>query len=159
MAYLDWLEQTLATRLADKPIGEPVAVRAFFQLSEDHGLLQPALAEAAAAAARWLNARPTRLFAQGGAAAGYVSALVEFAGGQTALLTSEARHPSGPSLGESEVLVLILGNHGTLRYNDQPGAGGIAFPALPATSSRYQPWAAAIERSLRTGRAVEVTGA
>ena len=159
MPYLDWLEQTLAARLAAKPIGEPVAVRAFFQLSEDHGLLTPALAAAVAASARWLDSRPSRLHAQGGAAQGFLSVLVEFAGGQTALVTSETRHALGPTLGESAVLVLILGNHGSLRYDDQPGAGGLSFPALPADQARYQPFHAAIERSLRTGRPAEVSGA
>ena len=147
MAYLDWLEKTLASKLSEKPIGEPVVVRAFYQLTPDHGVLIPVLAAATSMAASWLGSRPARVYAQGGAAHGYATVLAEFAGGQTALITSETAQPEGHS-----VRVLIIGNHGTLSYHDAPGGG----PVLAPDSAGNRRLHAAIERSLRAGRTVEV---
>ena len=46
MQYLERLEKWIVSALAEKPVGEPVAVRAFYHITSDHGLLLPVLAEA-----------------------------------------------------------------------------------------------------------------
>src|SRR5262245_45571344 len=140
MAYLDQLEKWIASGLAQKPVGEPVAVRAFYQLTADHGLLLPMLAAATSMTATWFSSQPVRLYALGGAQTGYISVLAEFARGQTAILTVESLQQRRPA-----VSVLVIGNHGTLRHEDSPELTGIDTSEIPWK----KPLLAALEQSLR----------
>ena len=88
MAYLTWLGGAVQQAITQKRIGSPVALRAFFLLSSDHGLLLPTMAEALTAAARWFGSPLTRVYALGTVQAGEITALAEFAAGQTALVTA-----------------------------------------------------------------------
>jgi hypothetical protein len=149
VAYLDRLEKWIASGLAEKPVGEPVAVRAFFQLTGDHGLLLPTLAAATAIASTWFSSRPSRLYALGGVEAGYASVLAEFAGGQTAMLTVESLQRGRPS-----VTMLVIGNHGTIRYEDSPESTGSDISGIPWK----KPLLEALEQSLRRAAPVLVEG-
>ncbi|MBM3774942.1 MAG: hypothetical protein FJW37_07215 [Acidobacteria bacterium] len=141
--YLDWFEREISERLREQPIGRPVCARGFFQLTSDHGLLTPLLAAAIDMAARWFASPPARLYAQGGARAGYTSALVEFQAGQTAVLTAELARAAEPW-----AMLLLVGNRGTLRYTDLPLAILREAPA-----GRLGPL---IEKSLRARETVAV---
>ena len=143
MAYLTWLGGVVHQALTQKRIGTPVALRAYFLLSPDHGLLLPTLAEALTTAARWFGSPLTRVYCLGGVRAGEITAHAEFSAGQTALLTAATlRDPL--SLAD----LLVIGNHGTLRHQDRPESfqPGPADPKL----------ARALERSLAAGAPVEV---
>lgn len=143
MAYLTWLGGIVQDALTQKRIGSPVALRAFFLLSPDHGLLLPTLAEVLATCAGWFGSPLTRVYALGGVRGGEITALAEFSAGQTALLTAATLRDPTPLAD-----LLVIGNHGTLRHQDHPESfqPGRADPKL----------ARAIERSLAAGAPVEV---
>jgi hypothetical protein len=143
MAYLTWLGGAVQQAITQKRIGSPVALRAFFLLSSDHGLLLPTMAEALTAAARWFGSPLTRVYALGTVQAGEITALAEFAAGQTALVTAATLRDPIPLAD-----ILVIGNHGTLRHQDHPEAfqPGRADPKL----------ARALERSLAAGDPVAV---
>lgn len=143
MKYLAWLEETVGARLRGGAIGKPVFVRANLQLSADHGHLVPLAAAALDTASQWIGAAVRSIYAQGGIRQGFVSLLVEFAGGQSALVTAELAH-SG-----AETQLLIVGQHGTLRFDDFPEPLQIGT-AAPSGGR----WRQAIEASLKSGEAV-----
>lgn len=145
MQYLERLEKWIVSALAEKPVGEPVAVRAFYQITSDHGLLLPVLAEATSMAGAWFASVPLRLYALGGPEAGYLSVLAEYARGQTAMLTVEELQQGSPS-----VSLFLIGNHGTLRYEDSPDLQERELSRI----SWKQPLISALQRSLRTGQPV-----
>jgi len=143
MAYLTWLGGAVQQAITQKRIGSPVALRAFFLLSPDHGLLLPTLTEALTAVTQWFGSPLTRVYALGGVRTGEVTALAEFSAGQTALLTAATLRDPTPLAD-----LLVIGNHGTLRHQDHPESfqPGRADPQL----------ARALERSLAAGAPVEV---
>ncbi len=143
MQYLEWLERQFAVPAVEKRIGQPVALRAYLQVTSDHGLLLPVLTRAAVTASKWMRAPVSKLYAQGGVTAGYVTVLAEFAGGQTALLASETLRGEPPM-----VTLLLIGNHGTMRFDDQPR------PVTEATGSAGLE--RAIQDSLRSGKPTAV---
>jgi hypothetical protein len=112
--YTNWLAKTIGEKLAADSIGKPVFVRLLLVLSADHGLLDRQLQQAAEMAGGWIENRSVRMERMGSARDGGCSALVEYAGGQTALVTVEVVR------GEPEARVLIVGQHGTLRFDDYP---------------------------------------
>ena len=153
VVYVEWLEKAVERKLADKSIGLPVALRAQLNLSSDHGLLVPSLAGLASTAERWLGSKPLTVYAQGGAEAEYVSLLVKFSGGQTAVLSSEVvRGDGGPGAEGPNVLLLIVGNHGTMQFTDHPGRDGRPVDIEPPGEPRARKLARAIEESLRKGQ-------
>jgi hypothetical protein len=145
VAYFEWLDKAVTASLAREAIGKPVALRAYLQVTADHGLLLAVLAQSVGAASGWFGSPVSRLFAQGNHADGYLSVLAEFSGGQTALITAETRRREA-----SSVTILIFGNHGTMRYDDAP----VAPPVEPASAALVR----VIEGSLKSGEPVEVGG-
>jgi hypothetical protein len=153
VTYLDWLEQTLATKLASKPVGEPVALRAYLQLTSDHGLLAPTAAAAVALAQRWFGAPPLSLYAQGGAEDGYVSVLATFTKGQTALISSDLVRGGAEPCGESpKATLVLLGNHGSMQFSDSPGSDGLPADLAPPRGAPQQQILRLIQESLREGK-------
>ena len=150
MAYLDWLDRTLQAKLAERPVGEPVALRISLAVTEDHGLLIPTLARALSLASAWLGSRTERLYAMGSLHDGSVSVLAESAGGQTAIVSSELAR------GSVAVRVLLIGNHGTLSWEDSPGADGLKADFRIEESSQDKWLREALERSLESGDSEEV---
>jgi hypothetical protein len=145
MRYLSWLERTVGTQLSNDQIGKIVFVRAHLELTADHGLLIP-LSEAGIAMTRqWLGTGVRSIYALGGVKYGTVSLQVEFAQGQTALVSTEIAH--GPEL---SVQMLCVGQHGTVRFEDFPDPA-LLMPPLEIPKPRYLRY---IERSLASGRLV-----
>ncbi len=153
VAYLDWLEQTLRTKLTSNPIGEPVALRAYLQLTSDHGLLTPTAAAAVVMAQRWFGAPPLSLYAQGGADLGYVSILAKFAKGQTALISSDlVRSSAEPRAEFPAATLLLIGNHGSMQFSDSPGSDGLPVDLTPPNNAPQRHLLRLIQESLREGR-------
>ena len=144
MTYLAWLDATIAAQLARDAIGRPVFLRASLQLTADHGLLAPILAAQLESAARWMASPLRRLYAQGGERQGFLSVLAEFDGGQTALLSSELTHG-----GEASADLLLLGQRGSFRFQDQPEPIQLSEPPAPNPAL-----AMALARSLATAKPV-----
>jgi hypothetical protein len=97
MGYVEWLAQQIAPRIRSGEIGQAVFLRANFEIAADHGLLVPVAAEALEAAVGLLGGSVYSVYAQGGVREGYVSLLVEFSGGETALLGAELSMDHEPS--------------------------------------------------------------
>ena len=143
--YFSWLEETIGAQLAGDQVGKPVFVRAHLELTADHGLLIPISEAGVSLARRWLGAGVRSIYALGGVKYGTVSLQVEFAQGQTALVSAELSHG-----GESSVQLLCVGQHGTLRFEDFPDPLLLMQPIQPPTPG-YRGY---IERSLASGRLV-----
>ncbi len=153
VAYLDWLEETLASKLASKPIGEPVALRAYLQLTSDHGLLTPTAAAAVAMAGSWFGTSLLSLYAQGGAEPGYVSILAKFAKGQTALISSDLVRSGAKPCEEFPAATLVLiGNHGSMQFSDSPGSDGLPVDLTPPNNAPQRQLLRLIQESLRDGK-------
>ena len=138
MSYFDVLSDSLQSKLADGAVGEPVALRLYLQLSSDHGLLAPLAATGVCLAERWLGAGATVLHVQGSAADGYVSLLAQ-AEGRTALVNAEVIWPSKP---EAMVRLLLVGNNGSVEFEDSPSGIGrdadLAMPSWPSLTRALQ---------------------
>ncbi len=143
MQYFSWLEKTIGAALAGNPIGRPVFVRAHLELTADHGLLIP-ISEAGVAIVSRLAGAPVRsIYALGGVKQGTVSLQVEFAQGQTSLVTAELTHG-----GEPAVQLLLAGQNGTLRFDDFPDPR-LLVQTIESPTPGYR---RSIERSLALGK-------
>lgn len=147
VAYLDWLERSVAASLAEGAVGEPVAVRLFLALSEDHGALARTAGAAVAIAGRWFGRPLDRVYAQGAAREGQIAAQASF-GGRTALVSAELIRPGD----RADVRLLVLGQKGTLTHEDEPGADGLRVDLSPPQAARETEL---IERSLGVAAPVE----
>ena len=163
MAYLTWLAESVRLKLQAKAIGEPVALRGHFELSGDHGLLTPTTATGVSLAVGWFESNELSLYAQGGASQGYVNVLARFDGGQTALLGSALTQTSDIARPPS-VMLLLVGNLGTMRFEDEPGRfedepGDNTLDAglAPVRGEQQGRIEAAIAQSLRLGEPVRLT--
>ena len=163
MAYLTWLAESVRLKLQAKAIGQPVALRAHFELSGDHGLLTPTTATGVSLAVEWFESKELSLYAQGGASQSYVNVLARFDGGQTALLGS-ALTQTGDLARPPSVMLLLVGNLGTMRFEDEPGRfedepGGDTLDAglASARSEQQGRIEAAVAQSLRLGEPVRLT--
>lgn len=147
MRYFSWLEATVGAQLSGDRVGKPVFLRAHLELTADHGLLIPISEAAVAIARRWLGAGVRSIYALGGVKHGTVSLQVEFAQGQTALVSAELTHG-----GESSVHLLCAGQHGTLRFDDFPDPA-LLRQAIEPPKPGYRGY---IEQSLASGRPARV---
>lgn len=109
-AYLKWLEQSVAARLAE--VAPVVFVRAHLQWTADAARLESISAAGCAMAGRWVNSKPARRDVTNG---GGLHVLLEFEQGQTALVCSELAQNVEP-----QTQILIVGRHGTVRFDDFP---------------------------------------
>jgi hypothetical protein len=156
LSYLKWLEESLSGKLDAKPIGEPVALRAYLELSSDHGHLVPTAAAAAAIAGRWFGAGLPTVYAQGGAGQGYVSITARYPGGQTALIVAEARR--GDTTEPPAARLLLIGNKGTIEFADSPGSDMRPIDFSPPSGPAEGALGDAISSSLRSGSPVVPVG-
>ena len=153
MPYLSWLEDALARKTAEQAIGTPVALRAYLQLVSDHGLLVSQAAGMTALAERWFGGKATSVYSQGSAETGYISSLIQFAAGETALVVSELVRPARDGAGERPLVkLLIVGNHGTIEFEETPGQDGLPVDVALPDGPRERELAREVERSLRSGQ-------
>jgi hypothetical protein len=147
VTYLAWLEAAAGAQLARGAVGKVVFVRAFLQITADHGLLAPVAAAQVETAARWAGSEVARVYTQGGERRGFVSVLAELADGQTALVSAELTHGA-----DASAELLIVGQRGTLRFQDQPEPERL-LELAPAAGRAL---AGALARSLQSGRPAQV---
>ena len=93
-------------------IGQPVSVRAYLELTADHGKLRGELAHVGALAMDWLGDKAKRVCVLSTTPAEQLCALIEGEGGATALLTTSPQRNPTPL-----VDLLILGNRGTIIFD------------------------------------------
>ncbi len=148
MSYLKWFEDSLAEKLKEQPVGVPVALRVYVELSGDHGHLVPTAGVMAAAAAGWFSAGLPNVYALGGADQGYVSVTATYPGGQTAVIVVESLR--GTAGEQPNVRLLLIGNHGTMEFADTPGSDTRTVDLDPPANTEAGALSRAIERSLQS---------
>lgn len=130
MSALHLADDTLQRALRTNQIGTPVAVRLVVHTSQDHGQVEDLAVAALNAAAGWLEGRPRLLFAQGGAEAGQISAALQFAQGQMALVSAGVCGTGAPVLE-----ALVYGSRGILSWEAD---SGLALRAPTVQAARVQ---------------------
>lgn len=153
MSYIEWLENSLTDKLQEQPVGEPVALRAYLELSDDHGHLVPTAGAMASVAGAWFGAGLPKVYALGGADQGYVSVTATYPGGQTALIVAESLSAAAGE--RPSVRLLLIGNHGTMEFADSPGADFRMVDRTPPAGASSEALSRAIAESLRSGAPVE----
>jgi hypothetical protein len=161
-ALLLSLQHAVQAALDAGHVGVPVFVRCVAQTAPDRDALPQALYEALAVAGSWLGAPARRVYVQESGAeathghpAGEITATVEYAGGQSALVSASPT----PADGVPRIDLMLLGNTGALYHDGSAlspaqvvalGAPSRELPALPGALRN------ALEQSLLTGAAVPV---
>lgn len=153
MSYIEWLENSLTDKLEEQPVGEPVALRAYLELSDDHGHLVPTAGAMASVAGAWFGAGLPKVYALGGADQGYVSVTATYPGGQTALIVAESLSAAAGE--RPSVRLLLIGNRGTMEFVDSPGADFRTVDRTPPAGASSEALSRAIAESLRSGVPVE----
>ena len=141
------LNENVAAAVASGRIGVPVAVRLFCRRPPASESASEWVARLAGLAGGWLEDEPVRVHAVENGDA--VTLTISYATGKTAMLSVAIGDAPGASL-------ILLGNTGAV-YHDSLSPGVLlAEPAdLPPGDPVIR---AALEESLRTGRAVECGG-
>ena len=141
------LNENVAAAVASGRIGVPVAVRLFCRRPPASESASEWVARLAGLAGGWLEDEPVRVHAVENGDA--VTLTISYATGKTAMLSVAIGDAPGASL-------ILLGNTGAV-YHDSLSPGVLlAEPAdLPPGDPVIR---AALEESLRTGRAVECRG-
>ena len=116
MSAIDCARDTILSALRTNRIGTPVAARLIVHTTQDHGKIESLASAALDAAAQWFGGRPRLLFAQGGAAAGQITAALQWDAGQMALVSAGACGTGAPLLE-----ALVFGNHGILSWEPDSG--------------------------------------
>jgi hypothetical protein len=151
------LYQSVKVALDAGHVGVPVFVRCVAYTANGRDELTEALHQAAAVAGGWLDAPPRRIYVLGGEEAGQITATLQYAGGQSALVSVNPVPPDGAA----RVDLMLLGNTGALYHESsalsraQLAAAGAAAGELPTLPAGL---GTAIRESLESGRAVDVAG-
>ena len=154
MGTLALMNGAVVSALRTEQIGRAVSLRAFLQLSSDHGHLETIATQAIAQAAAWFDAPAVSVYSLGGAESGQLTTLVEYKAGQTALVTVAILAASDAPVTD----VLVIGNHGTLIW-DGPGNADIDVGPYepPALDDDGPAVRSAIRQSLSTSGPVTVS--
>ncbi len=129
-------------------IGSPVFLRCILNIADSESLL-PALAELAALANGWIPSPPERLYAQGDPDEAQTTAMINYAGGQIALLSANR------VTAETALDIMLIGNSGVI-YHETP-VGRHYHGATPPTLGNSGELADTLTRSLNTGHPVTLT--
>jgi predicted dehydrogenase len=150
---VNWLDaaRTIASALDSKRIGTPVFARIVADTGDKPEAMEGFFAKALDAGCRWIGAEPTGVTALGAWTAGQVTALVEFARGQTALVSVGTSGASPPLLE-----TYLVGTSGIASW-EPGGAGDVAAssPAAPLSDTSRRVLDAA-RKSLAAGRPVRL---
>jgi hypothetical protein len=142
------LTQGVQKAITEGQIGAPVFVRWVAANASEAAELLPGLGAMLEAAEAWLGSAAQRVYAVGGPAAGQVTAMVDYEGGQGALLTTAL----APSPGPPHVNLTLLGQRGAV-YHDNVSAFAFS-PTKPSLSAAR--FATAVEESLRGGEPADI---
>ncbi len=148
----------LATAVSEETssgrLGEPVFARLILVISSDHGHLLPLCERAVGFVQELLQFQAAALLTRGSQESGSLSVQLDLQGGRSALVVVAIRREEEPQLD-----LLLVGNHGTLRYrSDGPlleaeleaGSGGKVAKSTGAASDMRE----ALHESLRSGQRV-----
>jgi hypothetical protein len=155
LALLRSLQRSVQAALDTGHVGVPVFVRCVAQTSPDRAGLTEALGQAVAVAGSWLGAPARRVYVQGSVSAGQITATLEYAGGQSALVSVSPT----PAEGAPRIDLLLLGSIGALYHEGsalspaQLAAAGTPYAPLPELPEGLR---RALEQSMSTKAPVSV---
>ncbi len=142
------LRRTLSEALSTGKIGTPVAIRMHVQLADSNVDPLMLLATAMQTVEQVFSARPARLMARENADGRQFNVLLNYAGGETVMLTVGRGSAKTASLN-----LLLIGNHGVIRLE-----GAELFEATAADfTADVDPWKSPIEQSLERNEAVALS--
>lgn len=152
MSSIAALLDTLGDEARSGRIGRPVSVRAFAEVSADHGKLSTVLAALCRRAFDWLGDEPVELGVAGSLESGHLSALARGRTGTTALVTASVLRGALPVLD-----VLVLGTEGSAFHEGEAGAAHLDAGELAAgEGARERVLRSAISRALEARERVPI---
>ncbi len=143
------LQQSVSSVIAEGRIGSPVFLRCMVQIPLTGGSVVSSMAAVAAVANTWMPSEPERIYIPDKSAATRMTAMVQYAGGQTAMLSLNRI----PAVGEASVNLMLVGNKGVI-HHDTPAERHRRMQP-PIEFSGGEELTALIERALKTNTPVE----
>ena len=150
------LFETLGEKLREGLVGEPVHARIILESTTDYTMLIPQLASLIHGISLWFSGPIIRCFALGSPYRGLVSLQLSYAGGQTALLTTQIvpAQRATDLKRAGKAIAAIVGHHGTLQAS---------LTQLPVTSelpirvdaSKLQELQGLVTRTILSGQAIK----
>ena len=156
MINLTPLATAVSQETSSGRLGEPVFARLILVISSDHGHLIPLSEEAVVLIQEMLQFQVEAVLARGSQESGSLTVQLDLERGRSALVVVAIRREEEPQLD-----LLLVGNHGTLRYrNDGPlleaeleaGSGGKVAESTGAASDIRR----ALQQSLGSGKPVRL---
>ena len=109
------LQQSVQSVINDGRIGNPVFLRCMVQTPIEETNVVSGIAALTEIANSWMPSAAEQIYALGGADTTQITAMVQYAGGQTALLSVNCI----PANGEASVDLRLVGNKGVI-YHETP---------------------------------------
>jgi len=153
LTLLDGVADVVGRGLGAKRIGTPVFARIVAQTTGGPDRFEPLLAQALETASRWLPSEVRRIAALGDFASGHVSALVEYAQGQTALVSAGTQSDSPPT-----VEAFVVGTRGVVDWERAAQPIPEPAPAGDSLSATGRRLLGAVRESVGTSRPVSFAG-
>lgn len=107
------LQQSVSSIIAEGRIGSPVFLRCMVQIPLTGVSVVSSMAAVAAAANTLMPSEPERIYIPDTADATQMTAMVQYAGGQTAMLSLNRI----PAVGEASVNLMLVGNKGVIHHD------------------------------------------
>ena len=158
------LQQSVQSVIADGRIGGPVFLRCMVQAHIEDAHIVKGMAALTALANMWMPSSPERLYALGSADATQATTTVQYAGGQTAILSINRipdpqvalNRPESPKdlIGEASVDLILIGNKGVI-YHETP-VGRHRLMNAPLEFSGGEHLMGLMEQAMKTGKPVNL---
>ncbi|MDE0086074.1 MAG: hypothetical protein OXU23_10205 [Candidatus Poribacteria bacterium] len=147
---MEILKKSVDSVIEKDRIGSPVFLRCVLNIaSESSNLLQPT-AEMAALSNGWIPSQPQSLYAQGDAEATQVTVMIQYVGGQMAVLSVNRVDT------ETAIDLMLVGNKGVI-YHETP-IGRHYLSATPPQLGAIGELSETISNALETGQPITVEG-
>ena len=143
------LQQSVSSVIAEGRIGSPVFLRCMVQIPLTGASVVSSMAAVAAVANTWMPSKPERIYVPDKLAATQMTAMVQYAGGQTAMLSVNRI----PAVGEASVNLMLVGNKGVI-HHDTPAERHRRMQP-PIEFSGGEELIAPIETALKTNTPVQ----
>jgi len=144
------LQQSVQSVIADGRIGSPVFLRCMVQAHIEGAHIVKGMAALTALANMWMPSSPEWLYALGSADVTQATATVQYAGGQTAILSINRI----PDHQEASVDVILIGSKGVI-YHETP-VGRHRLMNAPLEFSGGEHLMGPMEQAMKTGKPVNL---
>ena len=147
---MEILKKSVDSLIKKDRIGSPVFLRCVLNIaSETSSLLQPT-AEIVALSNEWIPSEPQRVYAQGDAEATQVTVMIQYLGGQMAMLSVNRVDT------ETAIDIMLVGNKGVI-YHETPIGRHYLSATLPQLGAIGE-LTETISNALATGQPITVEG-